>query len=61
MSDIIKKMTDQMTGGFLRLQIFLAANATISFLYNSIAVKAVLLFSFFSVAHKNIFVKNNEV
>jgi hypothetical protein len=61
MGDIIKKMADQMPGGFLRLQVFLAANATISFLHNSITVKAILLFSFFSVAHKNIFVKNNEV
>ena len=57
MSDIIKKMSDQVPEAFSGFDILLAANVTIATHHSSPAVQAVSLRSFRDVAHNKFLLK----
>ena len=57
MSDVIKKVCDEMPYRFLGHQVFLPAVAAITARYKSTTIKAVIFYSFFGVAHSRFLLK----
>ena len=57
MSDIVKKMSDQVPERFFGFQVLLPANMAISAMYDRAAVKTILFFPFRRVGHNNFFLK----
>jgi hypothetical protein len=56
-SDIIKKMSEEMPETFFRFNILLAANMAIAAHYSSSAIQAVPVLSFRGVAHDKFLLK----
>ena len=57
MSNIIKKMSDQVPERFFGFEVFLAADMTIPAMDNSPAIKAILFFTLGQMGHNNFFLK----
>ncbi len=57
MSDVIKKMRNEVPETFFRLDVFLATNVTIPADHGSSAIQAVLLLPFRYVAHNKFLLK----
>jgi len=56
-SDIIKKMSEEMPETFFRFNIFLAANMAIAAHYSNSAIQAIPVPSFRGVAHNKFLLK----
>ncbi len=57
MSDVIKKMSDELPDSFFRFDIFLATNMTISSYHSGSAIEAVFFSPLGCVAHNKFLLK----
>lgn len=58
MSNVVKEMLDQVSEAFPYQYIFLPADMAVAAMHQSAAIQAVLFFTFLSVTHRLIFLKN---